>query len=306
VIGEETARYIMSYLLGIPWPEGDPEICHQAAGYWRDVGIAVGNARQGMERSSRVISESGDTGLSIKAFQDLVKDLSPRLDRLELACGQLAKALDEYARGLADAQHKFSYLATKVAVDIGVTVLFGFLTVGLGSAVTAAYIAAVFGEAYLVWTGLALFASRAAVLATYYAVDSIAYSLLDVAALHQVDAAFGETPGGAGDYWRTFAANVGFDAAFDAQEGVVRGLLGTAVSGNIWTRAIMRFTGSAFVYTPLDNALAGKSDSDLLSTDEQLRQKAAIHLVGRPLVTEPFRGAVGAGTTALVRGILGR
>jgi hypothetical protein len=306
VIGEETARYIMSYLLNMPWPEGDPEICHQAACYWSDVAVAVRNARHGMERAGRVIDESGDAGMAIDAFRDLVTDMFPRLDRMELACTQLAKALDEYADGLAHAQHRFTYLAWRVAVDIGVTVAFGFITVGLGSAVTAAYIATVFGAAYAEMAGLAFIASRAAVLASYYMVDSMAYSLLDVTALRQVDAWFGEAKAGAADYWRTWVANIGFDAAFDLQEGVVKGVIGSAVSGNIWARGIMRFLASAYAYTPIDNALDGKSGSDLLSTDAQLRQKATIHIGGRVAFTEPFRTTVGQTVGSWVRGLLKR
>lgn len=297
MIGEETARYIMCNLLGLPWPDGDPQVCRQVAGYWRKVAAAIDLERDGTASSSRIIAEVGEAGQSIEAFQDLVRNLLPRLNRMGEAARSLADALDKYADLLEEAQRKFRYLAWRVVVDLGVTIAFGVLTVGLSPMVTAFFLArtAATGAALLIELAQMMaqlsWYSRLGVLSAYYVVDSLAYAALDVGALKAYDWLRGEsTSGMAGDFGRTFAGNVGFDAFYEMENAGVKTLLGEAFAGKIWVRGAMRLFSSALAYTPIDNFLAGKEPGwDLFPTTEQMEQKALIHNVGRPLSTEGWR-----------------
>jgi uncharacterized protein YukE len=302
VITEETAKYVMGVLIGLPWPEGDPEVCRQAAAFWRKVAGATRDTGADMQRSKMVVADSGNSGASIREFQNLTDRMKPGFDKLALACDQLAEALEKHADELEKTQHRFWYLAGRVVVDIGVTVAFGVLTVGLGSAVTAAYCARVFGIGTELLHTLAWY-NRGLITATYYLVDSLAYTFADVAALKGVDALAGE----AGQTWtaamtQTFFPNLGFDLAFDVQNAAAHWAF-PKNAGNLWLRAGMRFVSSAFVYSPIEYALQGKpwTVEGLSPTFEQLDQKAIIHGVGRRFWTDPFRDGIERWTKNLLR-----
>jgi hypothetical protein len=297
MIGDETARYVIGALIGLPWPEGDPEVCRRAAKHWRNITAAVNDSELGTQRSSSVLAEAHASGASIEAFQGLSKDLRLRLARIGLASEQLAVALERQADKLEETQNRFRSLAARVLIDIAVTIGFGFITVGLSQAVATVYLARVFTLGAKTLAELSAF-NRALVTASYYLVDSIAYTIADVGALKVVDLLRGESEVGWGTAGRTFGANLAFDGAVDGGKAAVGGAVGKVfgsvagdlVANNIWTRAAIRLAASGLVYTPVDNALGGKPYEDWLPSKEQWAQKALIHVVGRPAAERHYKG----------------
>jgi hypothetical protein len=307
VIGEETAAYIMSGLIGLPYPEGDPEVLRAAARHWRNVSAVMAESEKVAERAARVMAENAQTGDAVTAFYDLTEEVLPRIGQLKVATEQMAVGLEKFADHLQQARHEFNHLAWKVAVDIGVTVAFGFLTVGLGSAVATVYLSRAFIVFFRVFGAYQKAAVIAAASVTYWTLDSIAYTALDVSAIKAVDWAYGEKgDNGVGMAGRTFAGNMAFDAVVDGEATLIKSYLGKAVAGNVWVRAAMRMSASGLVYTPVDNMLQGKALSDWLPDRNQWEQKTVVHALGRVWLTEHHREGSAQVGRALARSLLGK
>jgi hypothetical protein len=304
VIGEETAAYIMSGLIGIPYPEGDPEILRAGARHWRKISAIMAESEKVAERSAAVMAEAAQSGAAITSFHELVDDVLPRLNHLRQATEALAVSLEKFAEHLQKIKEDFNYIAWKVAVDIGVTVAFGFLTVGLHSAVTALYLTRTFVVAFQIFGAYRRAALITALVATYYAVDSFAYAALDVGAVKLVDLYYGRNEVTWGTFGRTFAANVAFDMAFDAQGAVVGKVLGPRFANDVWVRVAMRMAASGLVYTPSYQMLGGEAPA--LPDQDAWEQKGVIHAVGRTMFSEHYRDASREAGKAVMKSILRR
>ncbi len=276
MISDETVKWIMGGLIGVPWPEGNPEICRAAARYWRKVSAVMAECELANERSTGVIVEAGQAGTAISSFHDLTEDVLPRLGRLKIATERLAKSLEDFATMLEQAQNEFRHMAWRTAVDIGVTIAFGVITVGLASAATTLYLSGVFLRAAMLFGGYTR-AALALKYATYYVVDSLAYAAVDAGALAAVDLAHGRSKTTWGDFGRTFAANIAFNGVLDAQGAGVTRFISAAAAENIWTRGTMRLIASSVGYTPVDNMLQGKAIANWLPNGNEMEVKAAIH-----------------------------
>jgi hypothetical protein len=311
VIGEETAAYIMSGLIGLPYPQGDPEVLRAAARHWRKVSAIIAESEKVAERAVGVMVEGGQTGAAITAFYDLTEQVLPHLGQLKLATEHMAMGLEKFADHLQQARHEFNYLAWKVAVDIGVTVMFGFLTIGIGSAVAVVYLsraAIVFFRVFGAYQKAAIIAAASV---TYWTLDSIAYTALDVGAIKAVDYAYGEKGTDLKKMINgTFWGNMAFDAAVDGEAKFIQSWLGKAVASNVWVRAAMRMSASGLIYTPVDNAVQGKAIADWLPDENQREHKVAVHALGRVWLPEHHReGSAAVGRAVgrtVVRGLLGR
>jgi hypothetical protein len=307
VIGEETAAYIMSGLIGLPYPEGDPAVLRAAARHWRTVSGTVADAEKVAEKSAAVMAENSQSGAAVTAFYELTETVLPRLGQLKVATERLAVALETFAEELEQKRHTFNHMAWQVAVDIGVTVAFGFITVGLYSAVKAVYLARAVVAFFQVFGAYRRAAMMCAMLATYFTLDSILYTALDVGAIKAVDAAYGEK----GKDWKdmtvqTFVGNMAFDGAFQGQEYLATRFVGKAFANNVWVRAAMRMGASGLVYTPVANMVGGKPVAEWLPTRDEWEQKTAIHMLGRVWLPEHHRAASAEFGKAVAKRLLGK
>lgn len=304
MIGEQTTIYIMSGLLGTPYPKGDPELIRGAAAYWRKVGARMSASERSVRSVTRSMVEHRQAGAAVTSFYDLVEDVLPRITRLEQAAGHLAKVLDEYATRLDALRRDFNYMAAKLAADLAVTIAFGFITVGLSAAIARLYITKAMVTAFSIFGAWRRFVLTAATLVTYWGLDSLAYAALDVGAIKAVDTYFGVDTDRRGDFFRTVGANMAFNMAYEAQSGVATAVFGRTFAGHVWTRIGMRMTSSGLVYTPLDNLMKGNPADKRQTTDTEWGVKTAIHAVGRPVVTEPFRSQSSEIGRAIAKGLL--
>ncbi|GAA0954979.1 WXG100-like domain-containing protein [Virgisporangium aurantiacum] len=307
MIGSETAAYIMSGLIGLPYPEGDPAVLRAAARHWRSVSAATAESEKVAERAAKAMAENAQSGNAVTAFYELTEEVLPRLGQLKVATERLAVGLEKFAEELEKKRHTFNHMAWQVAVDIGVTVAFGFLTVGLYSAVKAVYLARAVVAFFQVFGAYRRAALMCAMLATYFTLDTIAYTALDVGAIKAVDWAYGEK----GKDWKdmtlqTAVGNLAFDGAFQGQEYLAARFVGKAFANNVWVRAAMRMTSSGLVYTPVANLVAGKPANELLPTQNEWEQKTAIHMLGRVWLPEHHRAWSAEVGKAAAKRMLGR
>jgi hypothetical protein len=307
VIGEETAAYIMSGLIGLPYPEGDPAVLRAAARHWRTVSATMADAEKMAEKSVAAMAETSQSGEAITAFRELTGNVLPRLGQLKVATEGLAVALEEYAELLEQKRHTFNHMAWQVAVDIGVTVAFGFITVGLYSAVKAVYLARAVVAFFQVFGAYRRGALLCAMLATYFTLDSIFYTALDVGAIKAVDWRYGEK----GKDWKdmtvqTFVGNMAFDGAFQGQEYLATRFVGAAFANNVWVRAAMRMGASGLVYSPVANMVGGSSFTGSFPNQNDWEQKTAIHMFGRVWLTEHHRAWSADMGKAVAKRLLGK
>jgi uncharacterized protein YukE len=309
--GADAAKHLLESFFGIQWPDGDPDKCRQAAGYWRQAAAAVDDARGRTQAAAQAVSATC-SGRSVDAFAADVTRFSGFLDALAAECRTLAGALDQYADQLDTVRHRLIVIAEQVAADIAVTIAFGFLTAGLADLASAGVLAAFGVEALSELSGLMLTVARIASTLSYYALDSVVYGAMDQGSQALVLAANGDPVGSLPDNvvkgLQIGVANVGFDAAIDleftavnkaralaaAQPGLL-GRVGTRIPEDVTTtnlplRAAARLGASSLAYSPILHAEQG---TDLLPDQSAMEQKLTIHFAGRLLVDRFRLGRAG-------------
>ncbi|MFI6507398.1 hypothetical protein ACIBCT_07330 [Streptosporangium sp. NPDC050855] len=269
-------------MLGVQWPEGDPDKLREAADIWdrlADVVERTGADANGI--AEQVWKNNG--GAAIREFNELwTGTFRPYPGQLATFCRAIATACRDYARAVEITQYVLIVLAIQVWVNMVFTVAWGWATAGIGAAVQKQIMDRFFkGRAVLQMKLFKMSVEKIIYNSFYYLGDSIGYaggqqviqwSIFELAGVKKD--LTGNDVTGAGEnakqFGRGFVSNLAFDGVYDLTK---IGPWGKAFPSNAVGNLMSRLAGSG-MYTVMDNTLQGNPG---LPSWEQWVSKVIVH-----------------------------
>ncbi|MGS2640762.1 WXG100-like domain-containing protein [Streptosporangium sp. LJ11] len=275
------AAFVTS-MLGVAWPEGDPDKLRSAADIWE--GLAETIERAGADANGvaeQVWKNNG--GAAVQEFEKLwTGKIRPYPDEVAKFCRAIAKACRDYAQSVEITQYVLIVLAIQAWVNMVYTVAWAWATAGIGAAVQKQIMDRFLkGRAILQMKIFKISVEKIIYNSFYYLGDSLAYaggqqalqwSIFELAGVKKD--LTGNDVTGAGEnfkqFGRGFASNMAFNGAYDLTK---IGPWGKAFPGDAAGNLMSRLVGSG-MYTVADNTLQG---DPALPTWEQWISKIIVH-----------------------------
>lgn len=280
--GSIGAAGFVTAMLGVSWPDGDPDKLRDAADIWD--GLADTIDRTGADANGlaeQVWKNNG--GPAVQEFRKLWTDtFRPYPGDVAKYCRAIASACRDYARAVEITQYVLIVLAIQAWVNMVYTVAWAWATAGVGAAVQKQIMDRFFkGRAILQKQLFKLSVEKIIYNSFYYLGDSVLYaggqqviqwSIFELSGVKKD--LTGNDVTGAGEnakqFGRGFAANMAFNGVYDLTK---LGPWGRAFPPNAVGNLMSRLAGSG-TYTVTDNTLQGNPD---LPTWEQWISKLIVH-----------------------------
>ncbi|MEU8384509.1 hypothetical protein [Streptosporangium sp. NPDC048865] len=275
------AAFVTS-MLGVNWPEGDPDKLRSAADIWD--GLAEAIERTGADANGvaeQVWKNNG--GAAVKEFNTLwTGKFRPYPGEVAKFCRAIAQACRDYAKAVEITRYVLIVLAVQAWVNMVFTVAWGWATAGIGAAVQKQIMDRFFkGRAILQMKLFKISVEKIIYNSFYYLGDSLGYaggqqvlqwSIFEAAGIKKD--LTGNDVTGAGEnfkqFARGFASNVAFNGAYDLSKiGPWKGVF----PNDAWGNLLSRLVGSG-TYTVADNTLQG---DPALPTGDQWISKIIVH-----------------------------
>ncbi len=277
-IGTLGGAGLVTSLLAVSWPEGDPDRLRKAADIWDHLAEAIERTRKDANDAVGQVLKS-NSGPAVDEFRNMwTGRFAAYPGDVATYCRAVAKACREYAKAVEITRYVLVVLAIQMFVNILFTVAWGWGTAGVGSLVQKAVIEKAFkGRAILQKKLFKLSVEKIIYNSFYYLGDSVAYaggqqiiqwSIFELAGVRKDLGGNEVTTLGvnAEQFGRGFAANMAFNGVYDLTK-VAR--VPVSPTGNL----LSRLAGSG-MYTVTDNALQGDMSAPTL---EQWIAKIIVH-----------------------------
>jgi hypothetical protein len=280
--GSIGAAGFVTAMLGVSWPDADPDKLRRAADIWD--GLAETIERTGGEANG--VAEQvwkNNSGLAVQEFRKLWTDLFRAYPGDVAAfCRAIATACRDYARAVEITQHVLIVLAVQAWVNMVYTVAWAWATAGVGAAVQKQIMDRFLkGRAILQKKLFKLSVEKIIYNSFYYLGDSVLYaggqqviqwSIFELSGVEK-DLNGNDVTGkgeNAAQFGRGFASNMAFNGVYDLTK---LGPWGRAFPPNAVGNLLSRLAGSG-TYTFTDNTLQGNPDAP---TWEQWISKLIVH-----------------------------
>ncbi|MEU4409607.1 hypothetical protein AB0F88_34285 [Streptosporangium sp. NPDC023963] len=269
------AAFVTS-MLGVSWPEGDPDKLRAAADIWEGLADTIertGNDANGV--AEQVWKNNG--GASVQEFRALwTGKFFPYPGEVAKFCRAIAQACRDYAHAVEVTRYVLIVLAIQAWVNMVFTVAWGWGTAGIGAAVQKQIMDRFFkGRAILQMKLFKISVEKIIYNSFYYLGDSLGYAGGQQALQWTIFKAAGvekDLTGndvtGAGEnfkqFARGFASNMAFNGAYDltklnsvsAPLSKLGSSLNIPTSNQAVNNLLSRLVGSG-MYTVTDNTLQG-------------------------------------------------
>ncbi|WP_329085305.1 MULTISPECIES: WXG100-like domain-containing protein [unclassified Streptosporangium] len=277
-IGAIGSAAMVTTMLGVSWPEGDPDRLRDAADTLDGLAVAIERAG-GDADDAATRARKFNSGPSMEEFAKVWESkLRPYPRDIAAHCRAVAVMCREYAQAVETTRYVLKVLAVQAFLNMLFTVAWGWGTVGVASAVQKQLIEKVFrGRAILQKKLFSLAVEKITYGSAYYLADSVGYAGIQQAIQWSVFEVTGVQKDLNGtevtslgenteQFGRNFVANVAFDGTADLAKAA--GLPANRAGG-----LLARLLASG-VYTTTDNALQGDFTGP---TVEQWLSKLVVH-----------------------------
>lgn len=165
---------------GLQWPAGEPGELREAARAWRDMAVALEQARGRLDGATRRVA-SVNRGEAVDNFTGFWEGVSGDTEAVIGACRQMADALDEFADAVDEVREQIIQLAVEIAASVAIGVGLAFFTAGLSAAAVAATTARLIAVAGRLCVTLGLRAatimSRVVIVGGFAGIESMAVNV---------------------------------------------------------------------------------------------------------------------------------
>ncbi|MEU3165254.1 hypothetical protein [Streptosporangium sp. NPDC006930] len=280
--GSLGAAAFVTSMLGVGWPEGDPDKLRTAADIWDNLANTIeGSGTDANGVAEQVWKNNG--GAAVREFSTLwTGTFRPYPGEVATFCRAIAKACRDYAQAVEITRYVLIVLAVQAWMNMVYTVAWGWATAGIGAAVQKQIMDRFFkGRAILQMKIFKISVEKIIYNSFYYLGDSVGYaggqqvlqwSIFELAGVKKD--LTGNDVTGEGEntkqFGRGFVSNMAFNAAFDLTK---IGPWGRAFPNDAAGNLMSRLVGSG-TYTVADNTVQG---DPALPTWEQWVSKVIVH-----------------------------
>ncbi|MGC5011027.1 hypothetical protein ACLQ2R_09720 [Streptosporangium sp. DT93] len=269
-------------MLGVQWPEGDPDKLREAADVWDRLAEAVERAGADTNGIAEQVWKNNG-GAAISEFNRMwTGKFRSHPGEVATFCRAIATACRDYAKAIEITRQVLIVLAIQMWVNMVYTVAWAWATAGIGAAVQKQIMEKLLkGRAILQMKLFKMSVEKIIYNAFYYLGDSIAYaggqqviqwSIFELSGVKKDLNGNSVTSMGenAEQFGRGFASNMAFNGVYDLTK---IGPWGRAFPPNALGNLFSRLAGSGS-YTVMDNTLQGDPG---LPSFEQWVSKLIVH-----------------------------
>ncbi|GAA5062440.1 hypothetical protein HNP84_007936 [Thermocatellispora tengchongensis] len=301
VAGGVTGGAFVTAMLGVEWPEGDPDKLRQAADIWDELAGKLETSTTAANTAASLVWRD-NAGAGIDAFREMwTGTFAPYPAAIAATCRRIAAACRQYADVLETVQKTLLVLAIQLYINMLYTIAWGWATAGISTLATRLVERAFKSRAWFAKKFLRTTVGRIVDRLLYYTLDSIAYAGGQQAIQWGVFAASGVRRDQSGaevtslgenaeQFYRNFVANMAFNGVADASL-LIPGL--NRIADTRTGGFVARMLGST-TYTSVDNILQGRWDDPLPDWDQMIA-KLIVH---GSRAARPPGGTATSGTAA--------